>query len=74
MMINVLNVLEDIFYKMVYVQLVIQVALNMISKLDNVSDANKVTESSITDVNMKTCTVNLSAQKVIVKIVNVYIF
>ena len=55
-------------------QLVIQAAQNTISKQVNALDVNKVIELSITNVNMKIFIVNLSAQRVIVKIANVYTF
>lgn len=55
-------------------QLGIQAAQNTISKQVNALDVNKVIELSITNVNMKIFIVNLSAQRVIVKIANVYTF
>ena len=55
-------------------QLGIQAAQNTISKQVNALDVNKVIELSITNANTKISIVNLSAQRVIVKIANVYTF
>jgi len=52
---------------------VIQVAQNTILKQVNVSNVSKATELLIINVNTRICIVNLSVQRVIAKIVNVYI-